>query len=651
MDSRRLKQIEEIFLKAAELPADERNEFLEKSCDTDNELRLEIESLLTFEETSDDLIGISPAALAAEMFGVNEEKDRFIDKEFKHFKIKKLLGKGGMGEVYLANDKKLNRQVAVKFLSISTLENKNILRRFKQEAFAASALNHPNILTIYEFEAEAEKVFLVTEYVEGKTLREKMKREDLSILEALSIAEQTALALAAAHKADIIHRDIKPENIMIRDDGFVKILDFGLAKLTGKPELDEDLDTLTKQVSLTKTGTIMGTTSYMSPEQIRGRNDIDSRTDVWSLGVVLFEMLTKELPFDGETVGDTIASILKTDPPSLANYISDCPPELKSIIDRSLAKETENRYQKIKEMATEIKNLKNRLQFETELERSTPTWEKKKNLWSLANNETQELPSRATNIRTIPISTKNDSPTQTRKKSLLVVYFSIAAIILSAGIGGFLLFWKPSNLSVASNQVNQNTSPEVSSNSNAKPPLQLNYFLTVQSYNDRRYKDPFQLSGEMLFRDKDRLRLNIQSPQNGHLYILNESPKDAKGNISFNILFPSPTSNGGNSRLAWEQKIQIPEQSWFQLDDKEGVELIWLVWSLNPISELESAKKFANPSDGGKIKDAGLVNYIESLLRNNALNKNNIQKDDDKKISKITANADILTHIIKLEHH
>lgn len=647
MDSQRLKQIEEIFLKASELPANERDAFLMNKCGTDDDLRQEVESLLTFEKTSDDLIGTSPAALAAEMFAGNQEKDGLIDKEFKHYKIKKLLGKGGMGEVYLANDKKLNRQVAIKFLPNSTWENKNTLRRFKQEAFAASALNHPNILTIYEFESEAEQTFLVSEYVEGETLREMLKGDGLSTIESLSIAEQIALALAAAHKAEIIHRDIKPENIMIREDGFVKILDFGLAKLTGNKVSIEDYETVFKEASLTKTGTMMGTTSYMSPEQIRGRNDIDARTDVWSLGVVLFEMLTKELPFNGETIGDTIASILKTDPPSIANYFPDCSSELKLIIDKSLAKNADNRYQQIREMAADIKNLKNRLEFEAELGRFT-TGEKNKNLLNLANNETQELPSRTTNIRKGSISNESESTTKTKQIDHSIIYFSIAILMLFVGFGGISFFWKPANLNTVANSVNQNTFVEI--NSNTKPKLQLNYSLTVQSYNDGRYKEPFDLSGEMLFRGKDRLRLNIQSPQDGHLYIFNESPKDNNGNTSFNILFPSPTSNGGKSRVAWEQKIEIPEESWFQLDDTEGTELVWLVWSLSPIAELESAKKFANPKDQGKIKDAELVNFIESLLQKNPLNKNNIQKDDDKKISQITANTDILTHIIKLEH-
>lgn len=642
MDSQRLKQIEEIFLSAVEIQPAERESFFNENCSGDDNLRREVESLLAFEETHiGSFLDSPPEALAAEMFAVQESKASLIDKEIGHYKIKELLGKGGMGEVYLADDTKLNRKVALKFLSLTIREDENVIRRFNQEAFSASVLNHPNILTIYEFDKVGNYCFLATEYIEGKTLRETMLLEKLALIDALNIAEQISSALFAAHKENIIHRDIKPENIMLREDGFVKILDFGLAKLTEKQGLVDTFDSLTKQITLTKTGAIMGTTAYMSPEQVRGRTDIDSRTDIWSLGVVLFEMLTGKVPFLGETAGDTIASILKNELPSLSDYIIDCPSELKQIIDKTLAKNVEDRYQQIQDLLADIKSLKARLEFEAELERSNPGNELKnsfaKNELSLVSNKTQQVA-----LKTVEEKAINN-------KQTFAFASVIALLLLTGAIGGFYIWKSSSNVAI---QPNLTVNSSVAANSTeAKPSLLLNYSLTVQSYNDGRYKNPFKLSGEMLFRNKDRIRLNIKSPQNGYLYILNESPKDIDGKTSFNILFPSPTTNNGNSRLAAEQEIQIPEQSWFQLDEKEGTEFVWLVWSQNPLSELESAKRFANPEDRGKIKDSALVDFIESILRKYQSNKGDIERDDDKKVSLITSNTDTLAYAVKLEHH
>jgi hypothetical protein len=179
----------------------------------------------------------------------------------------------------------------------------------------------------------------------------------------------------------------------------------------------------------------------------------------------------------------------------------------------------------------------------------------------------------------------------------------------------------------------------------------LTYSLTVQSYTDGRYKDPFRLSGEMLFRNRDRIRINVKSPQAGHLYILNQGPQGDRGEPSYNILFPSSTTNDGSALLAADQQIQIPQQSWFELDAKEGTELVWLVWSESAIPELESAKRFANAEDRGRIKDAELGRSIDSLLQDQQQAKGNIERDDDKKETQISGNTDIVSHIIKLEHH
>jgi len=284
-----------------------------------------------------------------------------------HFKILKLLGEGGMGEVYLAEDTKLGRPVALKFLHNDLTVNDERVRRFAQEARAASALNHPNILTIYEIGETEERRFIATEFVNGTTLRQRLAAGPLTAAESLNLAEQVASALNAAHAAGIIHRDIKPENIMLRDDGIVKVLDFGLAKLSN--ETDAGPEDATRQLVKTSAGVVMGTAAYMSPEQARAQ-DIDARSDIFSLGAVIYEMVSGRRAFDGETASDLIAAILKTEPPPLSSLVPEVPAELSRILTKALKKDREERYQAIKEMLVDLRALKRDLEFQQQLERS-----------------------------------------------------------------------------------------------------------------------------------------------------------------------------------------------------------------------------------------------------------------------------------------
>ena len=288
------------------------------------------------------------------------------------YRIVSKIGAGGMGEVYLAEDTRLRRQVAVKILTAEIAADAARLRRFEREAHAASALNHPNILTIYEFGDDGGIHFLASEFVEGKTLREILGARKIEIADALRITIQIASALQAAHHAGIVHRDIKPENVMIRADGYVKVLDFGLAKLIehlsaqNSGVYSEDTPTLLQ----TQAGIVMGTAEYMSPEQARG-DEVDFRTDIFSLGIVLYELLTRRLPFTGETVNHLIVSILDKEPlPILAAF--QIPVELKKITLRALEKDREQRYQTVAELISDLRNLRKRLEFEAEIERTSP---------------------------------------------------------------------------------------------------------------------------------------------------------------------------------------------------------------------------------------------------------------------------------------
>ncbi len=285
---------------------------------------------------------------------------------FGHYNILSLIGTGGMGEVYLADDTKLGRKVAIKFLNEKYVEDGDLLNRFIQEAKAASALNHPNLITVYEIGEHEGSHYMAIEFIDGMTLRDRMK-ERLSFDETLSIAVQTAEALSAAHQAGIVHRDIKPENIMVRSDGYVKVLDFGLAKLT--EFMSSGGEEETKKLVKTNPGMIMGTVSYMSPEQARGK-ETDARSDVFSFGVVLYEMLTGKIPFSGETMTDTLSSIISTEPQPITSLAPHLPRELQRIVQKTLKKKRDQRYQSTRDLLGDLKELRDELRVEAKLEQT-----------------------------------------------------------------------------------------------------------------------------------------------------------------------------------------------------------------------------------------------------------------------------------------
>ena len=312
MTPERWQRVKETFQSALDRVPGERAAFLTGACVGDDPLRKEVESLLASHERDGSFIDSPAYQGAAAMLETEQQLE--AGQKIGHYEILSTLGKGGMGEVYLARDTKLDRKVALKLMPSAFTKDRERLRRFEQEARAASALNHPNILTIHEIGEVNDRRFIATEFVDGETLREKMIDGPLKIADALKIAEQIASALAQAHGAGIIHRDIKPENIMLRRDGIVKVLDFGLAKLTEQKEVGAE--DATRQLVQTSAGVVMGTVAYMSPEQARGLAT-DERTDIWSLGVVLYEMLAGRAAFEGPTTSDLIVSVLEREPPPL----------------------------------------------------------------------------------------------------------------------------------------------------------------------------------------------------------------------------------------------------------------------------------------------------------------------------------------------
>ena len=358
MTPERWEQVGKLYQAVLALQPDERETFLDDACGDDTVMRREVESLLAAEGDAGSFLAAGAMNDAAKMLA-GDKSLPLVGKRLNHYQVLSLLGAGGMGEVYLAEDTRLKRKVALKLLPAELTANRDRLRRFEQEARAASALNHPNIITIHEIGESGRWHYLVTELIDGETLRQRLKQGRIEFSAALDMALQIGSALVAAHKAGIVHRDIKPENIMLRNDGLVKVLDFGLAKLTESSTSGLSSNAPTRAQVNTETGMVMGTARYMSPEQARGQK-IDARTDIFSFGVVFYEMITGGAPFEGETASDVLAAILKSEPPPLVDGAHEVPRELEHIVSRALRKDPERRYQVVKDLLLDLEDLKQR---------------------------------------------------------------------------------------------------------------------------------------------------------------------------------------------------------------------------------------------------------------------------------------------------
>ncbi|HJU93566.1 MAG TPA: protein kinase [Pyrinomonadaceae bacterium] len=370
MTSQRWQDLDRLFHSALERPPEERARFLAEACGSDEAVRQKVEALIAAHEQSGEFLD----APALEVAGSTLRLDRpspLVNRTIGHYKILDTLGAGGMGEVYLAQDTRLGRKIALKLLPPEFTIDAERVQRFEQEARAASALSHPNVCVIHEIgDTKDGRRFITMEYIEGTTLRQLLAQKQLTLLEALDVAAQIAAALAAAHAAGIVHRDIKPENVMLRPDGVVKVLDFGLAKLVEEKNRSIfGLEESSLQQNQTAKGVILGTVSYMSPEQARGKR-VDARTDIFSFGILLYEMLTGEQPFTGETVNHTIVAILEKEPP-VSQFIYSYPPEIQRIIKKCLAKKAGDRYSVAKSLFDDLKELQDELAFQSKLERTS----------------------------------------------------------------------------------------------------------------------------------------------------------------------------------------------------------------------------------------------------------------------------------------
>ncbi len=376
MKEERWRQIERLYHSILAKHPAERSAFLAETCAGDEELRRELESLLAYEDRAENFIESPAIDVAARMMAEDYSLTVRVGESFNQYRIVSQLGAGGMGEVYLAEDTRLRRKVALKFLPEALTKDKRHLQRFEMEARAIAALSHPNVCTIHEvIQTEDGRHSLVMEYVEGAALRERVMNGPISVNDALDIAIQIASALASAHAAGIVHRDIKPENVMLRLVGYVIVLDFGLAKLADIRSDPANSKAETRAMDpRTTPGMLMGTVAYMSPEQARGL-PVDARTDIWSLGVVLYEMVTGHKPFVGSTPTDVIVSIIEREPDVLSKSAPAAIP-LQRIVTKTLAKDRDERYQTAEELLRELKTVKRKLESGADLDRDTESGSK-----------------------------------------------------------------------------------------------------------------------------------------------------------------------------------------------------------------------------------------------------------------------------------
>jgi serine/threonine protein kinase/TolB-like protein/Tfp pilus assembly protein PilF len=353
MHPERWQNCTDLFNVVVEQPPDERADFLDHSYNGDEALRRKVELLLKYHDAAGDFIKSPAFKVAPELLAGDPEA--LIGQDLGCYRVDAVAGVGGMGVVYLAWDERLDRKVALKLLPQSMVANEAELARLKREARTASALNHPNIVTIHDIGEVDSTHYVATEFIEGTTLRERMTKGPILPNEAVDIAVQVASALCVAHRVGIVHRDIKPENIMLRPDGYVKVLDFGIAKFTQQETFDTT--TVRRAPLATQQSMMLGTTRYMSPEQAMAQH-VDARSDLWSLGVVLYEMLAGRTPFEGDTATDVIAAIFDRDPQPLKHRAPIVPPALQSVVDKSLRKDPAERYQTAEEMLSELSAIK-----------------------------------------------------------------------------------------------------------------------------------------------------------------------------------------------------------------------------------------------------------------------------------------------------
>jgi serine/threonine protein kinase len=608
MKPERWQKVKELFDAALRHEPGERRRFLERTCGDDVELLEEVASLLTSHEQAGSFIAAEAIEDAAHLLidgASGALRGRFIG----HYRLLSLLGRGGMGEVYLAADTRLGREVALKLLPPEFANDPERVKRFEREARIASSLNHPNILTIYEIGRDGEAIFIATEFVKGETLRRRLADGAIDPAEAVDVAVQMASALEAAHSAGIIHRDIKPENVMLRPDGYVKVLDFGLAKPVEVGLAPSGYSSMPTCDSYeTAPGALIGTFRYMSPEQARGQS-LDRRSDLWSLGAVFYEMLSGSPPFGGETPSDIIAAILTREPPPPKELTE---PEFQNLVwTRALAKDRELRYQSAHELLRDLQEIKRELERRSE---------------SGASSASQSA-NMTTAIKT-PETEQIDGGKR-RKRA----WAALASLLFVLAVSTILAVFVTSRRPLPSSFAFESAPPE----------RVLAYSIIVQRVKDGKPLDePFEASGGESFESGWKFRLRIVSPQDGYLYLLNEGPA-----ASHRLLFPIGSINHGSARIAANEPVLT---GWYVFGERPGVEKLWVVWAALAVNELEAVREKVNPVDQGIVGDAAQRDSIRAWLTRHAANRAATERDGATRQTIVRGRGEALVNLIELEH-
>jgi len=614
------KKITELYHSALEVEPEKLDEYLERASDGDEELQREVLKLLKARQQAGDFLEAPAIAVAAKALA--QEADPVIGKQLGRFRILSLLGVGGMGEVYLAQDLQLGRRVALKLLPTEFTAQADRLRRFEREARAVSSLNHPNIITIHDIGEVEGHHFIATEFIEGETLRQRIARGPVEIKEAIEITIQIANALGSAHAAGIVHRDIKPENLMLRPDGYVKVLDFGLAKLTQPqgPKSSAESGTMRLVVANeTTAGTILGTVSYMSPEQARGVK-VDGRSDLWSLGVTLYEMLAGKSPFVGQTMTDIIVSIVDHHPPPLSKLDPRLPVELDRIVMKALAKKCAERYQSATEMASDLKNLAQQIE--------------KGN----AHVEIYDSALESANTAIMPPSApaqpdERIAPVREFKRRRLLIAVSALVVIL-LGLIAWLIFSPKPEAPTAT------TAPVM-------PEREISYQIIAQKMNDgEEVGGSYTALESETFADSDRFQFQFSSPQDGYLYLLNEDA-ESSGAERYSLAFPVPWLNNGSSQLTGNRPFQTGR---YLFDPSKRTDTLILIWAARPIGELEAVKGVVNEKDLGAITDPDQIAAIRAFLSRHPQSTTQTVVDESSRQTTLRSQNETVIHILRLNH-
>ncbi len=554
--------------------------------------------------------------------------------------IQNELKRGGMGVVYLAQDQQLHsRPVVVKVLLDEAYQSEYVVQKFRQEVEALSRIDHPGIVGIIDAgELPNGRPFIIMQYVEGVTLRSVLSAEGMNLERVGELLRQTGRALTAAHNRGIFHRDLKPDNIMLQDLGHgeeqVKIIDFGIAKVKDS--------VVAPSTSLNLSP---GTVAYMAPEQLNGR-PITAATDIFALGAIAYEMVTGRKPFNPETGFELLQMHQAGVRVKPADLRPSLPVEAQDVILKALSYNPGDRFSSPRDfgdhlaraLAQEVEHIGSPSKPSAELPAT-----------QLSNEETPLAKSPAAAAKTIQVPFQPAQPVSAssgpgfggdsrRSKSKLVPLLAVAGLLIA--VASVAIWFATRSSSDKVEEKGPDTPPAAERN--------LSYGLTVQKMrSDRPYQEPFESSGQEIFENGWKFRMNVTSPQEGYLYLLNEGPA-AGDETTYNMLFPEPKTNGGSPQVTADQKLQT---AWMRFDDNQGTEKFWIVWAAAPVKELDDVTDAVNDQDRGEIKDSAKLRRVRDFLAKHSSPKPELAKDSAKKQTTVKAKGDTLVNFIELEHH